>query len=82
MIVLIGVVAIVWAWQLAARPNVGAWLPWLVPIAVAIVGGVLWREAVDENRGAVVIEIIVIEFLTLISLAGGFAYRWHRTEGG
>jgi hypothetical protein len=78
MIVLIGVAAIVYAWQLAARPTVRAWVPWLIPVAVAVIGCILWRREGGENRGPVVIEIIVIEILTLVSLAGGFAYRWHR----
>ena len=80
MIFVIALGAVAHAGGLAMRPDVPPWVPLLVPVALAILGDVLWHGEVEENRDLLRAEIVIIEILTLVSLAGGFAYRRHRTR--
>lgn len=80
MIFVIALGAVALAGGLAMRPDIPPWAPLLIPVALAILGYVLWHGEVEENRDLLRAEIVIIEILTLVSLAGGFAYRRHRAR--
>ena len=80
MYALIGLIAIVFAWQLAARPDLRPGVPLLVPLAVAVISWVLWSREAEEDQGPIAVQMAVTEILTLISVAGGFAHRRYRTR--
>jgi hypothetical protein len=82
VIFVIALAAVGLAGGLAMRSGIPPWVPLLVPVALAILGDVLWHGEVEENRDLLRAEIIIIEILTLVSLIGGFAYRWHRARRG
>ena len=79
MIFVIAFIAVGLAWGLAVRAHIPMWVPLLIPVALAVIGYVLWRGDVDENRNLVLAIMAIVELLTLIALAAGFMYRRHRT---
>jgi hypothetical protein len=75
------VVAGLGAW-LAMHSAVPLWLPWLVPVVFALIGYLLWRGEVDENRDLARAEVIIIEIAVVASILGGLAYRRWRAGPG
>jgi hypothetical protein len=79
MIFVIALIAVGLAWGLAVRSNIPPWVPLLVPVALAILGYVLWHGQVEQgNRNLVIAIMAIIEILTLVALAAGFVYRRRR----